>query len=321
LVVTGLVALLGGACSDPVTPLQTAQPGVVFTYPADGQLDVPTGARVIASFSDPVDEGALGACSATSGAFCLVGPDGPVDATPVVGDDGHTVSFPSGELAEGTTYQLFARPELAPEAKNLPSGPLATFTTRSARPRAAAPALVAINGAAPETPDAFRPLLETSTIRLVFSEPLDGRTVSMAAGSFELLDSSGMTVPANVVSSGIHVSIDPVDDLVGGAMYTLRMGTGIKDLGGTAMVAATAMLTPHASKSTTIQPQMLRTRQPGDPGPARSRSGATPNEVVIDKALIGHSASQMLPATLKVELGDPKALGEPIAFTLRKGQR
>ena len=66
------------ACSDPVAPLQTAQPGVVFAYPADGQLDVPTGARVIASFSDPVDEGALGPCTATSGAFCLVGPDGPV---------------------------------------------------------------------------------------------------------------------------------------------------------------------------------------------------------------------------------------------------
>ena len=170
------------ACSDSVEPLQTAEPGVVFAYPANGQVDVPTGARVIVSFSDPVTEGALGACTATSGAFCLVGPDGPVDATPVVGDDGHTVSFPPGALAEGTMYQVFVRPELSPEARNLPSGALVSFTTRSARPRAAEPSLVAVNGAAPETPEAFRPMYETSTVRLVFSEPLDARTVAMAAG-------------------------------------------------------------------------------------------------------------------------------------------
>ena len=69
----------------------------MFTYPLDGQLDVPTGARLVVTFSDPVNAGALGACrqgDAVSGAFCLVGPAGPVDATPEVTPDGHGVQFP-----------------------------------------------------------------------------------------------------------------------------------------------------------------------------------------------------------------------------------
>jgi hypothetical protein len=315
-----LFALAVG-CSGPVAPLQTAEPGVLFTYPANGQLDVPTGARIVVSFSDPVDKGAVGSCTATSGGFCVVGPDGPVDVTPVVSEDGKTVSMPASELAEGTTYQVIVRSELAPEARNLPgSGPLVTFTTRSTRPRAAAPELVAFNGAAPGMPDAFRPLFETSTLRLVFSEPLDPRTVTLAAGSIELLDATGSAVPATLVSNGIHVAIDPKDDLTPGAMYVLRLGSQLLDLGGQAIAPTTLTITPHLSEGAPI-PQKLRTRQEGDPGPEHSRSGATPNEIVIDKPLIGRETSQMLPSVLAAELGDPKAIGGPIAFTIRKGQR
>src|SRR6185436_17522624 len=58
-----------------------------------------------------------------------------------------------------------------------------------------------------------------------------------------------------------------------------------------------------------------------DPGPDRSRSGAKSNEIVIDKPLIGKSSSTMLASALAAELGDPKVLNGPIAFTIRKGQR
>ena len=320
-VLLALVILGTGGCSGPVAPLQTAEPGVLFTYPANGQLDVPTGARVVVSFSDPIAEGALGGCTATTGGFCVVGPSGPIDVTPVVSEDGKTVSMPAGELAEGTTYEVFVRSELVPDARNLPaSGPLLSFTTRSSRPRAAAPELIAFNGAAPGMSDAFRPLFETSTLRLVFSEPLDPRRVVLAAGSVELLDSAGSAVPATLVSSGIHVALDPKEDLTPGAMYVLRLGSQIVDLGGQALAPTTLTITPRLSEGAPI-PQRLRTRQKGDPGPEHSRSGATPNEIVIDKPLIGRETSQMLPSVLATELGDPNALGGPIAFTIRKGQR
>ncbi len=43
--------------------------------------------------------------------------------------------------------------------------------------------------------------------------------------------------------------------------------------------------------------------------------------IAIDKPLIGKETSALLPGALAAELGDPKSLGGPIAFTIRKGQR
>ncbi|MEJ7600787.1 MAG: Ig-like domain-containing protein [Kofleriaceae bacterium] len=323
-VVLALVAGGSVACGSGVPPLVTAEPGVIFTYPADQQLDVPTGARIVVTFSEPVEAGALGACTATTGAFCVVGPAGPVDATAKVTGDGRSVEL-SGALEPGTTYVVFVRSELAPRATNLPAGPLFRFTTRAHRPRAAAPSLVAVNGAPMVTPDAYRPVLDSSTIRLVFSEPLDPRTVLLAPGSLSLIDlSNGADVPALVVAQGIHASIDPLTDLAPGRRYEVRAGAGIRDLGGRALAPATASLMPLDSGASAPVIQVARTRQPGDPGPDRSRSGAEPNVVAIDKPLIGRETVTMLPGTMQIELGDPKALeehGDAIAFTIRRGQR
>src|SRR5262245_12495930 len=95
----GLFAI--AACGGATEPLATAEPGVVFTHPGNAQLDVPVGARVLVTFSDPVDADALGACTATTGAFCVVGPDGPVDGTPTAIGDGHTVELVGAVLAPG----------------------------------------------------------------------------------------------------------------------------------------------------------------------------------------------------------------------------
>jgi len=294
----------------------TAQPGVVFTYPAHAQLDVPLGARIVVTFSEPVVASALDAIS-------IEGPDGPIAATPEITGDGYTVQLSSPHLAPGTTYGVVVGRELAPTATNLPeAGPLFSFTTRAARPRSAAPSLLAVNGAPPEEPTRFRPMLESSTIRLVFSEPLDPRTVSLGDGGIELLDAETLEpVPATLVSGGIHVSIDPHEDLVAGRAYELRLGSRIADLGGQTLAAQAIQLVPENSKGDGTTAQVLRTRQPGDPGPERSRAGVETNVVVIDKPLIGREETALLPSALAAEMGDPTALDGPIAFTLRRGQR
>jgi hypothetical protein len=313
------------ACGSGVAPLVTAEPGVIFTYPGDGQLDIPTGARIVVTFSDPVEAGAIGPCTATTGAFCVVGPAGPVDAVPQVTGDGRSVEL-AGPLEPGTSYDVIVRPELMPRATNLAGfGPLFQFTTRAERPRAAVPTLVAVNGSPLARPDAYRPVLESSTIRLVFSEPLDPRTVSLAPGSLELVElGTGVAVPALVIAQGIHASIDPLADLAPGKRYEVRAGAAIRDLGGRALTPATTTITPLESGAATPILQVARTRQEGDPGPTRSRSGAAPNIIAIDKPLIGRETVAVLPGTMQIELGDPKALeerGNAIAFTLRRGQR
>jgi len=311
------LALALAACGDSTAPLQTAAPGVVFTYPVDQQVDVPLGAKLVVTFSDPVVSSAV-----TCPTFCVIGPEGPLSVTPQVSMDGRTVTVDSPGFTPGGQYQVMVAPAVMPKAENLPtSGALVTFTARSDRPRAAAPTLVAINGGSPMAPESFRPMFESSTIRLVFSEPLDPRTVALAPGSIELLDPSGTEVPATVIARDIHVSIDPVTDLTAGSAYTLRLGGSLLDLGGQAFAPQTIMITPENSKGNTMIKQVLRMRQPGDPGAKAPRTGGQTNTVVIDKPLIGKETATFGLTNVASELGDPKALGGPIAFTIRRGQR
>lgn len=285
----------------------------MFSYPVDHQLDVPIGSRVVVTFSDPV-------VASAADAFAVVGPDGPV-GTPTITEGGRGVEIVGG-LAPATTYQVTIGRELAPFATNLPAGPLLTFTTRADQPRSQAATLVAINGGSPSDPESFRPMFESSTIRLVFSEPLDPRTVLLAPNAIELVDDRGQPVPATLVGSGIHVSLDPIDDLAAGTTYQVRIGNSVLDLGRSSVAPATVALTPQASFGG--KPpigQKLRTRQPKDPGPELSRAGAPVNEIAMDKPLIGRETSTVQPAVLAAELGDPKALGGPLAFTIRRGQR
>jgi hypothetical protein len=308
------------ACGESTQPLQTAQPGVVFTYPIDKQVDVPLGARIVVTFSDPVVATALGSCSG----FCLKGPNGPVEATATIVGDGKSVEITDAVLEPGVKYEIHATQTLAPEAANLPAAgtPLVTFTARSVRPRSAAPTVIAVNGGEPGKPDSFRPFFESSTIRLVFSEPLDPRGVVTGANGVELVNmTTGTVVPATVIGSGVHVAIDPKDDLVAGQQYIVRLGNRLVDLAGQPLAPFTFTFTPKSTAGIGAVKQVLRIRGEGDPGPRTSRAGADRNVIVMQKPLIGRETSKMLPASLSAELGDPKALGGPIAFTIRKGQR
>jgi hypothetical protein len=311
-----VLGVLAFGCSDSVQPLDTAAPGVVFTYPIDGQVDVPLGSRIAITFSEPVVE------SAAPSAVSLVGPAGAVMASVTLSENGKTVLVESDALEPGTTYGVQVQNAISPDAKNIPgSGPLFSFTTRNSRPRAAVPKLVAVNGGDPIDVTSFRPMFESTTIRLVFSEPLDPRTITQAAGGIELLDAGGSAVPAMLIHNGIHASIDPKTDLTAGAMYTLRLGNQLKDLGGQALTPTTVTIIPASTRGTTPIAQTLRTRGADDPGPSESRSGVVPNEIVMDKPLIGRETTRLLDSALAAELHDPKSLGGPIAFTLRKGQR
>jgi hypothetical protein len=298
--ICAVVVVVASACGQQEPAVTVPGPGVVFTYPRDHQVDVPTGARLLVSFSDPV---------AADAVVSVVGPAGAIGVTPTVSTSGNTVSIVPSALDPGTKYAIESD-----------GAPLVEFTTRSDRPLPGPPALLAIDGSDPATPGTFRPILDVSTLQLVFSEPLDPRSVVMEAGSVELVDAGGTAVPATLLARGIHVVVDPVTPLIAGMPYELRLGDRITDEGGDTMVGATVPFTPAGSLGDGPIRQVFRTRNPGDVDTEVLRTDVI-NEMDVVHPLIGSVSSAIRPAVIETQLGDPRALGGPIAFTIPRGQR
>lgn len=275
-------------CLADTEPGEPIAAGVVFTYPIDAQRDVPLGTRMLVSYSGPVaaDDG---------GGARLVGPAGDVDIDVSVERDGKTLAITSSELARGTAYELHA------------GGATVHFTTRNDRPRRGPPQLVAFNGSDPATPGRLRPVLDTSTLTLVFSEPLDPRQVALERDVLELVDvATGAAVSASIVAGGIHVAIDPTAPLTAGATYELRVGDQLADLSGEPSTPSRVTFVPLDGTGTGSIPQVFR-----------ARSGA----MEVRHPLIGEAVAVVQPGVLASELGDPRALDGPIAFRIPRGQR
>lgn len=324
------VLALGACGSDDDLATPPPVPGVTFVYPRDGQVDVPVGARLIVQLTGEISEAALAApCSTTGpevqGSVCVVGPGGvAAHAATIVGPRRNILLLSPELLAPGETYRLYVRPPLLDGAANLPaSAPLVTFRTRQAERAAGAPALLTVNG---EPAASFtggeaprRPILDRSTLRLVFSEALDERTVTASSVVLRRVGTP-TAVAATVLAKAQHLVIDPTTDLLAQERYELVL-TGLTDRGGAALPATTLAFTPGGGAT---YEQVVELDQPGSPsGPGDALSeltGVPINSVDKRSLLIGRATLGLLPGTLRAELGDPKAFGGPIPFTVRKGQ-
>lgn len=118
------IALSGcGADNNPFVVPPTTD-GLTFTFPVDGMVDVPTPSKAMLVFSSQVNETAVmanctGTADAPIGAFCVTGPDGPVDTgsyTNII-NNGRTIEFSMDGLTPGTTYQVWLRREASPQGK------------------------------------------------------------------------------------------------------------------------------------------------------------------------------------------------------------
>lgn len=330
------LAFVGAGCvvgaSGP--PPLSDDPGVIFSYPANGQVDVPVGARIVVSFTDPVDPAALAVPCTVDGAgrvaggLCVRGPGGLVAATAsITGPRDNVVHLEVAGWEPSTVYEVFASPALLwGAASNLVEGePVLAFST--AQPTALAgqpPAVYAVNG---DDPVAFGgggaprfPFLDFSTIRLTMTEPLDATSVTYGA-SVRLVDDAGALVDAALLVSGAHVTVDPVDDLTPGRTYTLELGAAgaeLRDAGGEAAAPASLRFEPADSR---VDGRELAQVLSCVPGNERSyAAGSVINRVSVASPLIGASDVAMRDSTLTAVMGNPSAFGPLIPLTLRKGQ-
>lgn len=333
------LALLAGCSSDSSgKPSSKLPPGVTFSYPLDGQVDVPVQARLIFQFSEAVDAAVVTApCTLAGGVpqggVCVVGAAGLVPVTAeVLGDKGNIVAVTSTEMVPGESYQLFVLPGVLSGSANLfADKPLVTFRTRRADSGVGAPQLLSVSG---EDPRAFapagapgamplrHPILDSTTLRLVFSEALDERSLLPGVSvKLRRTDGAAADVPATVMLQSQHLVVDPDAKLEAGGTYELAL-TGLTDRGGGALPATVLTFTPQTAASYEQTVEIDEAGTATGPGGALSgMTGAPYNSVVKRSPLIGTATLGVLPGTLRVELGDPGAFGGPIPFLLPKGQR
>ena len=290
----GLLVL--AACGNGPPAPEPVPVHVVLTSPRDQQLDVPVGSRVLVSFSGAVPAGTDAQ---------IIGPLGPVAVSTTITGGGKTLEVTSPDLAPGTRYEVDV------------SGATFHFTTRDVRPHAGPPRLIAFAGVDPTSAVTIR---DTATLELVFSEPLDPRSVVQGDAAIELVDTTtGLTVPATLLADGIHVALAPATPLTAGDAYELVLGP-LVDTGGEAFVPMTIAFTAVDTLGSGPIAQHFRIRQAGDPMPEIQRTDDS-NAIALAHPLIGTASAPISPGAIDAALGDPAALGGPIAFTIPKGQR
>ena len=199
-----LLAACGGDAGD--TSFDESGAGAVYySYPYDGQQAVSPHAPMVLRFSDPVvvasDNVILYECAAAA-SRC----DGsnqvatvPLAAPHSTGNGRGVVLAPEvGSLKTGTTYSLVLKDlRVDGDRVSLPNGSLA-FRTRVAgrgplRDLVPVPEL-AIRGS---VPDGDLPLVDFSTVRVRFNQPLDTQTVAQirAGAGVPGAPGSGLPVP------------------------------------------------------------------------------------------------------------------------------
>lgn len=238
------------------------QRGLVFTYPLPGQTEIAPAAPIILRFSHALDPTVLNNAETLNDLFVIrevangVLTGNPIPATvvavpasePLIAGNSLRLQ-PTSPLKEKTTYRVLATGPIPLTTGNVSLQPVGVpplqFTTRAALQGAsAAQSLTALSefrivGALPSAV-AFPldqlnggfPLVDFSTLRLQFSQPVDAATVVYGndAGSTLRLFKLGMLgtttlVPAQVIVSGNRLSIDPDDDLDPSSRYRLELAT------------------------------------------------------------------------------------------------
>ncbi|WP_153498652.1 MULTISPECIES: Ig-like domain-containing protein [Alcanivorax] len=233
-----LLAACGGGGSEQTVDFSGREKGHVFyTYPADEQAGVSVHAPLVVQFSEPPG---LAESDVT-----LNGPQGAVNVAVSWADGGSSlVVTPSAPLAFNSEYTL----ALAGMTLEGVGGGALNFVTGSAKRGAVEAQQQAADFVVSRfSPAENRPLMDFSTLRLQFSQPLDATTVDYGS-SVTLTDNADNVIPVSVLSGGNRLTIDPVEDLTPGNTYTLTLTSDLASVFGNSLTGgASYSLVPEDS--------------------------------------------------------------------------
>lgn len=298
-----LVVACGGDKQTATVPDSwSAENSLVFAYPYNGQSLVAPSAPVVLHFAAPLTETSA---TALKTHFSLSGPGNP-DFTVSIVDEGRGVVLqPTQALRENASYSVSWN-GLASADGNITPVPI-TFDTRPANkgPRSLASSgsgSFAVARALPAQADF--PLMDFSSLRLQFTQPIDTRSLSYgSSGSVVLLDAEGGVVPVRLLSSNRLLTIDPVDDLTAGETYTLRLSSALKSTLGDTLTPgnfAEWQFTPKDSRPRATT--MLRVPDAEGDSVVSMLTGRAINNVPITSRLLGNNSASQQTGHLHTEL-------------------
>ena len=208
---------------------------VFYTYPDADQRGVSTRAPIVVRLSDPVADPL--ALDDTMIRLVRDTTPVPVDISVAPGSDDRSIVLrPVEPLAPGATYTVeLLNLNSAKGQITLPDGGFSFTTSLAARgPRAqqVSDDLFAVTRMFPD--DAELPILDFSTLRFQFSQPIDVASVRYG-DTLMLKDDQDQLVPAVVLAKGHFLTVDPVEDLQAGSNYTLTLSNQLTSRYGAAL--------------------------------------------------------------------------------------
>lgn len=288
---------------------------LVYSYPAKGQTEIATPAPVILRFTSAVNSSSAqshitlheGNRNGTSLSYTLreidngrglvLTPDTRltplsrytvvVDGLPLVdgNTDSHVFSFTTRALEEGPRSQVLASSDFA-LSRLVPDGQAL-------------------------------PVMDFSTLRLQFSQPLDPASVQYGNDSTDTLTLSGPggeLVEARVLVDGPYLTLDPTSDLTPGQNYTLTLASGLASTAGNALAADSYTLTPKDSRPREVMVQKVS--DSANRALLSPLTGLPINEVPINATLLGDDNATQQGGDVHAELAFVPNYPEVTPFTV-----
>ena len=330
-----LLSLVLSACDTGITTPSADfsswdEASLIYSYPYDGQTEVPVNAPVALQFSHeawPAEPGETVTFEKASGEAVAF-------TTRSIAAGQGLVVQPDKPLAPATTYRVRLAPMHTDKGElRMPRDGIA-FTTGT-RSRGAVEATrteteFRVSRLIPDG-DAL-PMLDFSTLRLQFTQPLDRDSLAYGE-NLALRDSEGRLVKAHVVHKGRYLTLDPREDLSPGSQYTLSVGSGLRSLSGQSLnpdeYAAFTLVPQQTTPRETLVQQAAASNANADDacGPDLTGDRLSPlfgepiNCVPLVARLLGDASSSQQSGDLHVELAYPPHFPEVTPFRVPRGTR
>lgn len=299
---------------------------LIYSFPDEGQIEVPVSSPIVLRFSSPVVETAPEIILTEVGGDPVTG----LDMEWVDNNRGmiitpgsnlkpmtdYIVDVPAIELDKGTAQ---AR-SIAFSTRALFEGPksqLGTDTFEIIR----------------MIPDGEQyQIMDFSSFRLQFSQPLDRSTArygNSAESTVQLMGPNGL-VDAHLLVSGRYMTIDPKSELTPGADYSLNITTGLASIYGDTLpggsfgnpndpLAVRFPITPQDTGAPGTGERVSMVQDVADTGEVSPLTGKPINLVPMASVLLGEDTATQASGTLAAELAFAPNFPDETPFRVKRG--